>query len=136
MKRKSLKFELSLFCILIFELLIKSLIPLEILGKRFATGTEIGGVNDHLQESLFVFDWAEMGLRCIWRVILAIIEHVSDILVGLLLVELEFTYHFEMVFVVGGEDERDDEFFVLRGEWDVVGSEGMEQVGRVQILQG
>lgn len=113
MKRKSFKFKLSLFCILIFELFIKSLIPLEVLGKGFSAGTEISGVNDHLQKGLFVFDWVEMDVRCIWRVILAIIEHVSDILIGLLLVELEFTDHFEMVFVVGGEDERDDEFFVL-----------------------
>lgn len=79
MKRKSFKFELSLFCILIFELLIKSLIPLEVLGKWFAAGTEIGGVNDHLQEGLFVFDRVDMDLRCILRVIFTIIEHVSDI---------------------------------------------------------
>jgi hypothetical protein len=47
MERCLFEFHLALFSVLGLKLIIESLVPLKVLRKGFATGTEVGGVDDH-----------------------------------------------------------------------------------------
>lgn len=48
------KAELTLLMVLVFELIVKFLVPFEILWHCLSTRTEVGSVNDHFQKDLFM----------------------------------------------------------------------------------
>ena len=49
------KAELTLLMVLVFELIVKFLVPVEILRYCLSTRTEVGSMNDHFQKDLFMF---------------------------------------------------------------------------------
>lgn len=90
---KFLELEFSLLPVLGLELIIEPFIPLEVLIQRFATGTDIGGVNDHLQQSLLVLliILTQLSIPIYTQTILLIAfgKILNDLFVDILLVLLD-----------------------------------------------